>query len=472
MNKNIKKYILTILLFIAITTPVYAGVDFDAGMRAYNKGDYNFAKVLFQKAIEKNYYDVDSRYMYCQILMKEKNYEQAKNQYQIIIKSAPASLAAKLSKKGIENIEAYNQKIAAKAENTDLKATSSGTKTQTASSSQKSTQKISTEKDYVKNAYRGGKKYTRPLGMTRVYIPKDDIFNPLMKKAYKEWQSAIGSMVMFSFIANPKDANDVVSFVKASNNKGMQQAGNCQYNIEGSSLVGNTITITAYTPDGKPLPKEAVYHAMLHEIGHSIGIMGHSTDSNDIMSQGANHIIAHLSQRDKNTAKLLYRTYGKEPDAEEIKKAKEAELKDIAKRIPNNPNSFIDLGDEAMIQKKYDLAIEYYKKAEAIYADTNVCYRLIKAYNALNDKDNELAYYKKILKINPSDEIAIHNLLVIYQNQLRFEEGQAILKAYIEKNPNSVKRDDIKEFQEIFSDTNIKKMQYRKKLINVSRRYR
>ncbi len=465
--------ILFLLIFTLINNPAEAGADFDAGMRAYQKGDYVFAKVLFEKALEKNYYDVDARYMYSQILMLEKKYDLAKSQYQIIIKSSPSSQAAKLSQQGLENIEKYKARISeqrAEAERNNTKSFSNCTNKSISSSvgykNAVGEKKYSAEKDYVKNAYRGGKRYLRPKGMIRVYIPNDSVFNPLMKKAYREWQTAIGSLVMFSFIANAKDASDVVSFEKVAAREAMVKAGNCEYNIEGSSLVGNKIMITAYDVDGSRLPKEAVYHAMLHEIGHSLGIMGHSTNPQDVMSQGADKVLAGLSERDKNTARILYRTYGKEPDAEEIRKAKEAELKDIAKRIPNNSASLIDLGDEFMQRGDYKQALEYYKNAEKITSDINVAFRMVKAYEALKDSDNEIACYKKILEMDSDNETALQNILILYLQQMRFEEGRALLDKYKEKNPKTVNSEQIKKLSEIYSEKNINKMQLMQKYIS------
>ena len=480
MNKNIKKLILSAFVLSTVSMPVFAGLEYDAGMRAYNKGDFKFAKTLFLKAIEKDYYDVNSRYMYTQILMKEKQYDTAKAQYQIIIKSAPASKAAKLSQQGIANIQEYNRRLAeekaalAKA-NAKEKATTDK-KAQTTKSIPQSAEakKLAAETNYVKNAYRSGKKYTRPTGVIRVYIPNDQTFKPLMKQAYKEWSNAIGNSVSFSFVNSPSVADDKITFIKLESSGSMQQAGNCQYSkIEGSNLLNNDITIAAYAPNGKPLPQASVYHVMLHEIGHSIGIMGHSTNPDDIMAQGADKVIAHLSQRDKNTAKILYRSYGSQPDANSIKQAKEAELKDIANRISTSSASLIDLGDEYLSQGKYNQALEAYKKAEKIQAEPTVYWRLVKAYQKLHDSDNEASYYKKILAIDTSNVTALYNLLVIYRNQYRLEEGQQLLKDFLSKNPSAMNNADIIKLSDAFSDKNIQRIKMRQKFVNATnKKYR
>ncbi|MBQ2644285.1 tetratricopeptide repeat protein [bacterium] len=462
--KYFKKYILTLLTMPAISLSAIAGVDYDAGMNAYNKGDYAFAKILFQKALKVNYYDVNARYMYCQILSKEKKYDEAKKEYQTIIKIAPSSQAATLSKQGIANIDVYNKKL---LENNN----SPVAKTQNNTSTAQNNEKQETATEYLKNAYRGGNKYLRQRGIVRVYIEPDSKYKPMVQRAYSEWQSAIGSYLSFSYSGNKQDATDIVTFTKNNGDKGMQEGGHCEYNIQGNTLAGNKIVIRAYGTDGKALPDNMVYHTILHEIGHSLGIMGHSPYKNDIMSQGVSTFLPHLSARDKNTIKLLYRNYGKEPEKKDIQKAKTAELTDIAKRIPNDPGSLIDLGDEAMSAGDYEKAVSFYKKAENIRQNSDIYYRQIKAYTSLKDNDNIIICYKKILQVDKSNKTALNNLLAIYQQQRRYEDGKNVLTSFIEKNPNLANDSQIQQFKQIFSDANIKKMQAREKFINRTTQY-
>lgn len=460
MKSSFEKYILSFIVLSALANPVFAGVDYNAGMNAYNKGDYKFAKTLFLNALKKDYYDSNSRYMYCQILIKEKNYNEAKRQYNIILSNSPSSQAGAYAKIGLKQIEAYEAKQAEEKNKQQQQAQQAAKVTKPASADFA----ISKEPDYVKNAYRGGKKYLRPLGVTRVYIPNDANFRSLMINAYSEWQSAIGSRVMFSYSGNKQDASDIVIFAQGSASSGVHQGGNCAYKFSGDTLAGNTITINAYDKDGKPLPKEYVYHVMLHEIGHSIGIMGHSTNPDDVMAQGATKVISHLSQRDKNTARLLYQSYGKQPAKEAVQEAKNQELTDIAKRIPNDPSSLIDLGDEAMSAGKYLDAVNYYKKAESLRCTTDICFRIVKAYQALSDDDNVATYYKKILTIDKKNLVALNNLLVMYQKQMRYVEGKKVLDDFLAANPDMANNKDIKVYREIFSETNVKNMELRKKV--------
>lgn len=456
MKNDFKKKFIVTLFALMTAIPVYAGADFNSGMAAYNEGNYNLAKSYFRSAIKSSYYDVNSRYMLCQALIKgDKNYVAAKKEYQQIIKIAPQSQAAKLARQGISQLDKYL--------GINSVPTSSSTSEKIVTNTE---QPKITATEYVKNAYRGGQKYIRKRGMTRVYIESDAVYKPLMQQAYKEWQSAMGSYVMFTFSGNKNDADDVVTFLKADRTTGLQEGGNCANKYDGTTITGANISVRTYSPNGQPLSQDWVYHAMLHEIGHSIGISGHSPYQGDVMAQGAKIPVAHLTQRDKNTAKMLYQSYLKQPTIEDIRKAKEAELTDISRRIPNDVHSYIDLGDEYVAAGEYEKAIDVYNKALSVKKSTDIYYRLVKVYRNLNDKDQQIVTYKKILELKPSEKSALSGLLTIYAEQHRFEEGRGILDEFIDKNPSLANDSTILNFKSIFSDKNIKRMEFEERRIN------
>lgn len=461
MKNGFKKKFLIGLMVFMMATPAFASSAYDAGMAAYNEGKYSLARSYFRSAIKASYYDVNARYMLSQAYIKgDKNYAAAKSEYQQIIKIAPKSQAAAYARQGIAQIDKYlAEQAAAKTKKTSTSAAASNAATPKVAHAHNQPKITATE--YIKNAYRGGQKYTRRRGVARVYIESDPIYKPLMQQAYKEWQAAMGgSYVMFNFAGNRNDADDVVTFLKADSKAGLQEGGNCANKYAGTTITGANISVRTYSPDGKPLSKDWVYHAMLHEIGHSIGISGHSPYQGDIMAQGAKFPVSHLTQRDKNTARMLYLSYSKQPSTEEIRKAKEAELKDISKRIPNDVHSVIDLGDEYMAAGEYERAAETYTKALRIKESTDIYYRLVKAYRNLNDRDQQIIAYKNILKLKPSEKPALSGLLTIYFDQRRFAEGREILDTFIQNNPSMATDSTIVNFNSMFSAKNLKREEF------------
>lgn len=501
MKTLFNKYILLVLASSILAAPAFASIDYEAGMTAYSKGNMQTAKVMFQKAIAKNRNDVNAHYMYAQILTKEKKYDLAKQEYNTVIRLSPNSQAAQYSKQGITAINNYLKSpktasstttnkatasttsanktatskttTAAKSSTAKTTATKSSTGTKTAAKKPTELEKLDNAPHYLKNAYRLGSKYTRPNGTIRVYIPNSK-YKPLMKKAYSEWQSAIGGTVFFTFVENSKDASDVVQFSGMSVSENAQEGGHCAYNIQNGQIVGNTIVINTTNPKGQPLSNEMIYHTMLHEVGHSIGIMGHSTNRTDIMATGTSTPIPHLSARDRRTARLLYQNYTSSSNnvsKQAAIKAKQTELEDITKRVKNHPSAYIDLGDLAYEQGNYSKAIEHYQKAESMTNDKNLYYRFIKVYQKTNDVDNELVYSKKILSAYPSEEPALRNILYIYAKQRRYKEGQAILYTYLDKNPQKANTPAMNELKAVFSDKNIKAVENREKFINRRKGY-
>ena len=468
MKALLNKYFLLILTSSMLTTPAFASIDFDAGMTAYNKGNMQTAKVMFQKAIALNKNDANAHYMYAQVLTKEKKYDLAKQEYKKVISIAPNSQAATYSKQGLEAINSYlnNKNQTTQKASTTKTAASKTTKT-TASKKSSELDKLDNAPHYLKNAYRLGEKYTRQKGTVRVYI-ENSKYKAMMKRAYGEWQSAIGGSVFFTFVENTNDASDVVKFSKMKVTGNAQEGGHCSYNIENGNLVGNTIVINTTGPDGKPLSNEMIYHTMLHEVGHSIGIMGHSTNQSDIMATGTKTPVAHLSARDRKTARLLYQGYTSSSNnvsKQAALNAKKTELEDIAKRIKNHPSAYVDLGDLAFEQGDYAKALLNYQQAETMSKDKNIYNRIVRVYEKTGDVDNQVVYNKKILAQYPSDEGALRKILAIYTRQMRFKDGQDLLNDFIKKNPDKANTESVNQLKEIFSDKNVKALQNRQKFI-------
>ncbi len=80
----------------------------------------------------------------------------------------------------------------------------------------------------------------------------------------------------------------------------------------------NKMTIVLYSkdPHGNFFSDKELYNTALHEIGHALGIMGHSYSSDDLMYMASDNnnfytpyrsSFQYLSSQDINTIKLLYK---------------------------------------------------------------------------------------------------------------------------------------------------------------------
>ena len=68
------------------------------------------------------------------------------------------------------------------------------------------------------------------------------------------------------------------------------------------------ILVTAKWHDGREASLTDLYTTVLHEMGHALGLMGHSPDPGDIMYPGMTPEQAGLSARDRATLTALYRS--------------------------------------------------------------------------------------------------------------------------------------------------------------------
>lgn len=136
----------------------------------------------------------------------------------------------------------------------------------------------------------------RPI---KVYIPENGYYSEIMKNAFLQWQTRTESAVWFTFLGENRqnDANITVHFVEHNTNCGHLSAIGCTHfkvnpngfythndifiaNKSVQQLVGDDGTVATKTVK---IPPEQIYRVMLHEIGHAIGIHGHSTNPNSVM---------------------------------------------------------------------------------------------------------------------------------------------------------------------------------------------
>lgn len=282
---NIKKYLL--ILAMLITVPSVMAVDsFTLGVNAYNHGQFKQAQSYLNTALSQNPNSVNIRYWLCLALVKNHDLDNARANYKFIISQSPNSIEAGYSRQGLRMLDEY----VAKNSSLSLKYQ---------------------DDNYIKNMYRDGVLYRWKPGSINVYIQPGPN-QALAKKAFSEWESKTSQAVPFVFVDSPTYAKIKVSFVDKLNKNsynGTFQAGNCSYVFDGKYMGGATLSILTVSPSGQPMTQTALYNVLLHEIGHSIGLLGHSTNPSDAMCTAEKRIGSGLSKRDVNSATTLYKGY-------------------------------------------------------------------------------------------------------------------------------------------------------------------
>jgi hypothetical protein len=133
----------------------------------------------------------------------------------------------------------------------------------------------------------------------------------LIKDAFAEWQRALQNRIMFVFMPDTSQADMVVNWWPVSTpaiERGA--AGINMMSTWGKYIAKNDLFLSLNDQYGQPHSPGMLYATALHEIGHSLGIQGHSDQPTDIMYFSVNER-SRLSPRDVNT---MLKIYAAKPD--------------------------------------------------------------------------------------------------------------------------------------------------------------
>jgi len=132
-----------------------------------------------------------------------------------------------------------------------------------------------------------------------------------VKSAFSEWEAAMGGRFRFLYMPDHRGTDVIVSW------KGRHEAGDRGHEAGlnrtitwGKYIQENNIELYLHQDQGYVYSPDNIQSLALHEIGHMLGIKGHSNNREDVMYPEAQFEIGgpaeHLSQRDINTMRVLY----------------------------------------------------------------------------------------------------------------------------------------------------------------------
>jgi tetratricopeptide (TPR) repeat protein len=179
--------------------------------------------------------------------------------------------------------------------------------------------------DYFAGACSGGRCYRWPRMPIRVFVAPGagvpgfrDSFFQVIHDAFSKWAVASENRLSFTLVQDraqadivcewTSDANRVVEAGRAVEGGLTKLSGQPQANGD-VVIVGASITILT-NRGGQPLSDDDMKKVCLHEIGHALGINGHSSDNHDIMFFSESPTVwPSLTKRDKATICRLYANY-------------------------------------------------------------------------------------------------------------------------------------------------------------------
>ncbi|MBX9569736.1 MAG: tetratricopeptide repeat protein [Candidatus Obscuribacterales bacterium] len=153
----------------------------------------------------------------------------------------------------------------------------------------------------------------------RVYIEpalKDSQWKPeydtILKKAFQTWATASKNILSFQFVTSSKDAQIKCHWTsKADDLSESGEQGVARTSHVEHYLTHADVTILMADPRNSKVPvsTEIITKTCLHEIGHALGLSGHSPNPKDVMyfSEEDNGVkIVDLTTRDRKTIHMLY----------------------------------------------------------------------------------------------------------------------------------------------------------------------
>ena len=111
-------------------------------------------------------------------------------------------------------------------------------------------------------------------------------------------------------------------------------------------------------------------------------------------------------------------------------------LTEIETLEPENPDILLTKGAIYSQLKRYEKAIEEYKKALKDYDELDeVFYSIAQEYQNLGQTDKSIEYLKKSLQTNAENESALFELSMVYELSEKPEEAAAYFTEFADKNP-------------------------------------
>jgi hypothetical protein len=159
----------------------------------------------------------------------------------------------------------------------------------------------------------GGITRWEPGKNIRVYVaPGRSSFKSIVANAMNQWSHASGGAFHWSLVGDPGSADYTISWsgtqheVSTGTEAGLTTTDTMP-NDDGSETIAKAHTRILTRLDGYPLPDREIAETVLHEIGHGLGLDGHSSNPRDIMFYAAAQGQGGLTARDMNTLQKLYR---------------------------------------------------------------------------------------------------------------------------------------------------------------------
>ncbi len=133
---------------------------------------------------------------------------------------------------------------------------------------------------------------------------EDYKYRAMVKQALEAWQKVSNGKISFKIVSTLLESNVNIEWKRVDR----QALGYCTFQYDPNNRLYSAevqIGLTEGLVHAQYMDEDEVYHTILHEIGHALGL-GHSPYKTDIMYTPHQKGIKNLSTNDKLTLKWLY----------------------------------------------------------------------------------------------------------------------------------------------------------------------
>lgn len=287
---------------LLLGAPIAALADsYSDGVSAYKAKNYAKSVQMLQKSLRENPRNPDAVFYMGMAYTHMTNYEEARQAFETVIQMVPTSNP--LAAKARNNITWITKQQITMASNSGK-----------ASQVMKTALSSNSKDNYLTHAIPGGKIVHFASGKMplKVYIADGTAvqgWNTGMKQAVvhamRAWQNGTRGKISFAQTYNESNADIIVKWQR---NFSDNILGVSPFQMVNDTIVRSDINLAVYYPDSnRAIPMEDLKAIAVHEMGHAIGIKGHSPFQDDIMYYSKTRHLATLSQRDINTIGMLYK---------------------------------------------------------------------------------------------------------------------------------------------------------------------